>query len=107
MLVACALLPPSTSDKGKGKERELPPRDIASPAAAQTPGAGNDGEDEDGQGKGEKKWKNNYKHLIKGIPGACPAALTVTLWEPCSNRIRRQTFNEERRLSHDHDASTP
>ena len=56
-------------DKGKGKEREVPPRDIGSPATAQTPGAGNDGNDEDGQGKGEKKWKNNYKHLIKGIPG--------------------------------------
>lgn len=49
----------------------MPPRDVASPAAAQTPGAGNDGDDEDGQGgKGEKKWKSNYKYLIKGLPGA-------------------------------------
>lgn len=60
---------PNGADKGKGKEREVPPRDVASPTAAHTPGAGNDGDDEDGQGKGEKKWKNSYKHLIKGIPG--------------------------------------
>lgn len=63
--------PTTANDKGKGKEKEMPPRDVASPAAAQTPGAGNDGDDEDGQGgKGEKKWKSNYKYLIKGLPGA-------------------------------------
>ena len=58
--------PLSGLDKGKGKEREVPPRDIASPAAAQTPGAGNDGDDEDGQGKGEKKWKNKAGGKGKG-----------------------------------------
>lgn len=42
---------------------------MASPAA-QTPGAGGDGDDEEQQGKGEKKWKASYKHMIKGIPGA-------------------------------------
>lgn len=60
------------SDKGKGKEKEVPPRDIASPAAAPTPGVANDGDDDDGQGKGEKKMKN-YRHMIKNIPGAWPA----------------------------------
>lgn len=31
-----------------------------------------DGEDDDATGgKGEKKKKNSYKALIKGIPGAC------------------------------------
>lgn len=46
----------------------MPPRDIASPAAAPTPGVANDGDDDDGQGKGEKKMKN-YRHMIKNIPG--------------------------------------
>lgn len=59
----------SVGDKGKGKEKEVIPRDVASPAA-QTPGAGGDGDDEEQQGKGEKKWKTSYKHMIKGIPGA-------------------------------------
>lgn len=59
----------SVGDKGKGKEKEVIPRDVASPAA-QTPGAGGDGDDEEHQGKGEKKWKTSYKHMIKGIPGA-------------------------------------
>ncbi|KAI0346311.1 hypothetical protein BDW22DRAFT_741409 [Trametopsis cervina] len=57
------------TDKGKGKEKEVLPREVASPAAAQTPGAGIDGDDEEAQGKGEKKWKSSYKHLIKGVPG--------------------------------------
>ncbi|KAK7678576.1 hypothetical protein QCA50_018448 [Cerrena zonata] len=53
-------------DKGKGKEREREP----STPAGQTPGAGNDAEEEEPQTKGgEKKWRNNYKHLIKDIPG--------------------------------------
>ncbi|CCM04670.1 uncharacterized protein FIBRA_06856 [Fibroporia radiculosa] len=50
-----------TLDKGKGKEKELslPPN--------ATPGAAQEGEDE--EGKGEKKSKNTYRQLIKGIPG--------------------------------------
>ncbi|TCD63138.1 hypothetical protein EIP91_005976, partial [Steccherinum ochraceum] len=51
-------------DKGKGKEREL----SSTPSALPTSNSANEGEEEDGQ-KGERKWKNNYKHLIKGIPG--------------------------------------
>ena len=85
-----------TPDKGKGKEREVPPRDIASPAAAQTPGAGNDGDDEEGQGKGEKKWKNNYKHLIKGIPGACHSRLSLVLVRATVSTIFcRKTLNKK------------
>ncbi|KAI0364324.1 hypothetical protein BV20DRAFT_956443 [Pilatotrama ljubarskyi] len=58
----------SATEKGKGKEKEIPPRDVAaSSPAAHTPGAGHDGDEEEG-GKGEKKFKN-YRHLIKGIPG--------------------------------------
>ncbi|THH16388.1 hypothetical protein EUX98_g9306 [Antrodiella citrinella] len=56
-------LPPTSTDKGKGKERELPQKDTP------TLPPNNDLDDEDGTGKGEKKWKNNYRHLIKGIPG--------------------------------------
>ncbi|PSR88731.1 hypothetical protein PHLCEN_2v5082 [Hermanssonia centrifuga] len=59
----------TTIDKGKGKEKEILALDPSSPTAGQTPGGPNDGDDDDGQGKGEKKWKNNYKHLIKGVPG--------------------------------------
>lgn len=52
------------SDKGKGRE------------VAETPGSAGvadngDGDDDDGPGgKGERRKKNNYKHLIKGVPGA-------------------------------------
>ncbi len=63
----------TTIDKGKGKEKEILALDPSSPTAGQTPGGPNDGDDDDGQGKGEKKWKNNYKHLIKGVPGTCQA----------------------------------
>lgn len=54
--------PTPTLDKGKGREVD-------------TPGDGHDGSDDhdhdhEGGDKGAKKNKNNYKHLIKGIPGA-------------------------------------
>ncbi|KAF8656267.1 hypothetical protein AX16_002703 [Volvariella volvacea WC 439] len=55
-------------DKGKGKE-------VASGGLGGTQGVGvagvGEGEDDEGPqaGKGDKKRKNNYKHLIKGIPG--------------------------------------
>ncbi|KAI0648815.1 hypothetical protein C8Q79DRAFT_998789 [Trametes meyenii] len=58
----------SATEKGKGKEKDFPLRDVAaSSPAAHTPGAAHDGDEEDG-GRGEKKFKN-YRHLIKGIPG--------------------------------------
>ena len=57
------------ADKGKGKEKEVPVFGAASPTA-ETPGVGDEGEGDDHQGKVGKKWKNNYKHLIKNIPGA-------------------------------------
>ncbi|OCH94866.1 hypothetical protein OBBRIDRAFT_843719 [Obba rivulosa] len=57
---------PGATDKGKGKEKELPPRDAPKSSPAATPGA-TGAEEEDG--KGEKKAKNSYRHLIKGIPG--------------------------------------
>ncbi|KAI0667847.1 hypothetical protein C8Q78DRAFT_292153 [Trametes maxima] len=58
----------SATEKGKGKEKDIPSRDVAaSSPAAHTPGAAHDGDDEEG-GRGEKKFKN-YRHLIKGIPG--------------------------------------
>lgn len=43
----------------------------STPADADHADAG-DGDDDDAPGaKGEKKKKNSYKHLIKGIPGMC------------------------------------
>jgi hypothetical protein len=57
-------------DKGKGKEREREREPVTASPAAQTPGAdGADVDDEEGGGHGEKKKKNSYKHLIKGVPG--------------------------------------
>jgi hypothetical protein len=59
-------------DKGKGKEvvhgnavtMGNTPADVDL-------GDGGDGDDDDvAGGKGEKKKKNTYRHLIKGIPGA-------------------------------------
>ncbi|EPQ54143.1 hypothetical protein GLOTRDRAFT_116773 [Gloeophyllum trabeum ATCC 11539] len=47
---------PTPIDKGKGKE-------VATPAAASTPGGPGDGEEED------LRKKKNYKYLIQGIPG--------------------------------------
>lgn len=56
-------------DKGKGRERDPL---ATTPATGATPGPdAHDGDDDDaGGGKGDKKKKNNYKHLIKDIPGA-------------------------------------
>ncbi|KAJ7126948.1 hypothetical protein C8R44DRAFT_979678 [Mycena epipterygia] len=54
---------PEPLDNGKGKAREQNP----SPAP-QTP-ADPDPDEDDPTAKGEKKKKNSYKHLIKGVPG--------------------------------------
>ena len=61
---------PGRVDKGKGKEVPMPEGDVEMQD-------GHDADDEDG--KGDKKKKNNYKHLIKGIPGkfACICFLSV------------------------------
>lgn len=48
---------PGHVDKGKGREVPMPEGDVEM----------QDGDEE--EGKGDKKKKNNYKHLIKGIPG--------------------------------------
>lgn len=94
---------PGVLDKGKGKEKEIPVFNTASPAA-DTPGAGGDGEEEDNQGKLGKKWKNNYKHLIKGIPGtSTPSCLLRTHAYLLHDR---QAYHKEGRLFNDHDAST-
>ncbi|GLB40408.1 putative alcohol dehydrogenase GroES-like domain [Lyophyllum shimeji] len=75
-------------DKGKGKEVEGMPV---------TPGAGDgDGDDDDG-GKGEKKKRNNYKHLIKGIPGKHSMKkddfLSTMMQIPPKQRIRITPFD--------------
>ena len=62
-----------------------------------------DGEGEDNQGKVGKKWKNNYKHLIKNIPGASSGVVRV-LFETYLY-LDRQAYHEEGRLPGDDDAS--
>ncbi|KAI0077309.1 hypothetical protein K474DRAFT_1674977 [Panus rudis PR-1116 ss-1] len=74
----------SAIDKGKGKERDTgfgPPATPGAATTGHTPAAAvQEGEEETAEGKtgvggagagaggAEKKWKSNYKHLIKGIP---------------------------------------
>ena len=62
---------PGGLDKGKGREVSVgTPR---TPLAPTTPAANDGGDGEDGEedgGKGDRKLKNSYKHLIRNIPGA-------------------------------------
>ena len=51
---------------GRGKEAVT----MVNTPVYMDPGDGGDGDDDDVTGgKGEKKKKNTYRHLIKGIPG--------------------------------------
>ncbi|KAG6842325.1 hypothetical protein C0991_010614 [Blastosporella zonata] len=76
-------------DKGKGKEME---------GGSLTPVAqdGGDGDDDDG-GKSDKKQRNNYKHLIKGIPGKHSMKkdeyLTTMMLVPPKQRIQIAPFD--------------
>ncbi|KAG6909059.1 hypothetical protein DXG01_002212 [Tephrocybe rancida] len=76
-------------DKGKAKEVEGGP---VTPVAQD----GGDGDDEDG-GKGDKKQRNNYKHLIKGIPGKHSLKkddyLTTMMLVPPKQRIQIAPFD--------------
>ncbi|KAF5382009.1 hypothetical protein D9615_004376 [Tricholomella constricta] len=78
-----------TVDKGKGKEVDGLP---ATPGAAD----GGDGDDDEG-GKGDKKKRNNYKHLIKGIPGKHSTKkddyLTTMMQVPPKQRIHITPFD--------------
>ncbi len=57
-------------DKGKGKEKDAMMVDNqAGMGVPLTGGPGVAGGADDATDKGEKKRKNTYKHLIKGIPG--------------------------------------
>jgi len=103
-------------DKGKGRERDSA---VATPAEAD-PADGGDADDDDVPGaKGEKKKKNTYRHLIKGIPGVflffififCNL-VSLCLFLPCSSAwedskltfLSRQALSQKRRLSHNNDA---
>ncbi|OBZ72587.1 hypothetical protein A0H81_07432 [Grifola frondosa] len=85
----------SATDKGKGKDKEVPSLDVPLSSPAQTPAAGNDGEEEDGP-KGEKMWKT-YKHLIKGIAGRHSMKkddyLTTMMQVPPKQRIKIAPFD--------------
>lgn len=63
---------PGALDKGKGREvqaQAFTPGPVGAPSPARADGGdGEDGEEE--TGKGDKKQKNSYRHLIKGIPGS-------------------------------------
>ena len=61
-----AQTPTTTNDKGKGKDVSLVTKPIPGDAS-ELPHPG--GEEDGDQAKGEKKQKNSYKHLIRGIPG--------------------------------------
>ena len=62
----------ASGDKGKGKEVDMDGGDGAANVGSEALPGGGEGEEDDGAaGKGEKKMKNSYKHLIKGLPGAC------------------------------------
>ncbi|KAG6862568.1 hypothetical protein C0995_000116 [Termitomyces sp. Mi166 len=75
-------------DKGKGKETEGGP---VTPVVHE-----GDGGDDEG-GKGDKKQKNNYKHLIKGIPGKHSMKkddyLTTMMLVPPKQRIQIAPFD--------------
>ncbi|KAF6759958.1 hypothetical protein DFP72DRAFT_805918 [Ephemerocybe angulata] len=84
-------------DKGKGKEVEMDGGDGGHTGSEVLPRAG-DGEEEEGPGvKGEKKMKNSYKHLIKGLPGKHPMKkddyLTNIMLVPPKQRMRINYFD--------------
>lgn len=63
---------PGGIDKGKAREMSVvPPRTPVAPDTPMAVDGADDDADDDG-GKGDKKRKNNYKHLIRGLPGASP-----------------------------------
>ncbi|KAK7050937.1 hypothetical protein VNI00_005049 [Paramarasmius palmivorus] len=77
---------PTSFDKGKGKE-------VASNPAADA----NDADEDEAVGKGEKKKKNTYKHLIKGIPGKHSMKkddyLTTAIQVPPKQRVKIAPFD--------------
>ncbi|KZT06142.1 uncharacterized protein LAESUDRAFT_654074, partial [Laetiporus sulphureus 93-53] len=79
----------TTINKGKGKEKErsVPP--------GSTPPIGADGTEE--EGKGEKKAKNTYRQLIKGLPGKHSIKkddyLTTMIQVPPKQRIAIKRFD--------------
>lgn len=58
-----------SADKGKGKERDI------SPSPEPTPAGAMDVDDDDDD---KRKKRNNYRHLIKGVPGVCAASVPAT-----------------------------
>ena len=84
-----AITPLGAIDKGKGKEKELPMREMVPPPGGTPAPPPNEAEDDDHQpgGKGERKWKNSYKHMIKTIPGqSFPSLLTTHVLVVCPTR---------------------
>jgi hypothetical protein len=83
-------------DKGKGKQRDMSP--IPDPHSTHT-------NDQDDDELDRRKKKNNYKHLIKGIPGSmtsCDPFQPSTL----AHSSHRKTLDEKGRLFDLHHANT-
>ncbi|KAK2460327.1 hypothetical protein APHAL10511_007716 [Amanita phalloides] len=85
------------SDKGKGKEKDVVMDGQAGMGMPLTGGSGVAGGTDDGMDKGEKKRKNTYKHLIKGIPGKHSMKkddfLSTTMLIPPKQRIPITPFD--------------
>lgn len=86
--IAPNAMPPHI-DKGKGREVPVNDVDMHDP---------NDVDDDDMGGKGEKKKRNSYKHLIRGIPGKHSTKkddyLENMMLVPPKQRIRIRRFDE-------------
>ncbi|KAF9267811.1 hypothetical protein L218DRAFT_893982 [Marasmius fiardii PR-910] len=85
---------PSATDKGKGKEM------VATPAAD-----GQDQDDDEVTGKGEKKKKNSYRHLIKGVPGKHSMKkddfLMTIMQVPPKQRVKLAPFDSKTQDAYD------
>lgn len=74
---AGATITGTSLDKGKARAREGSGANVPSEADHAD---GGDADDDDAPGaKGEKKKKNSYKHLIKGVPGMSIIASSAIL----------------------------
>ncbi|TEB34805.1 hypothetical protein FA13DRAFT_1753727 [Coprinellus micaceus] len=100
----------ASGDKGKGRDFDMGSSETGGNVGSEVvPGTG-DGEEEDAAGvKGEKKMKNNYKHLIKGLPGKHSLKkddfLATIMLVPPKQRTRIRPFDQN--TQHDAFHCTP
>ncbi|CAA7267106.1 unnamed protein product [Cyclocybe aegerita] len=93
----------ATPDKGKGRDMGTGLGGAPTPAAGDVDMVdAHDADDDDAAGgKGEKKRKNTYKHLIQGVPGRHSFKkddyLTTMMLMPPKQRVRIHRFDERTR----------